>query len=247
MGEATPTDSVATLVVGRPEKANALRWEDKASLAARVREAAADGVGIVLTGEPSRAFCAGSDIDEMADFGAVQMRSMLDAEVSVYRAILEVPVPVVAAVNGPAMGAGFIVAMCCDQLIMGEDAAVGLPELTIGVSIPLHGFLLPFIVGLSRARTLYYRGVRCGAEEAERLGIANDVVPTVEVTAVAEQRVLELAAIEGGAFAIQKRLLNRHLLERLVGEVVDASLAEASVPFETGEPGARMRQIRSTR
>lgn len=248
MAEAVSPDAVTTLVVGRPEKANALRREDKADLATRIRQAAADGAdAVVLTGEPSRAFCAGSDIDEMADFGAVDMRSMLEAELSVYRALLEVPVPVVAAVNGPAMGAGFIVAMCCDQLVMAEDAVVSLPELSIGVSIPLHGFILPFIVGLGRARTFYYRGVRCGAEEAERLGIANEVTSTVDVTPVAVQRSRELAAIQGGAFATQKRLLNQHLLERLVGPVVDVSLAESSVPFETGGPGARMRQVRSSR
>lgn len=244
MAEQTTNDAIVTVPIGRPERANALRQQDKADLAGRIRAAAERAGAVILTGAPSQTFCAGTDIDEMASFGAAEMRSMLEAEVAVYRTILEVETPVIAAVNGPALGAGFIIAMCCDQLVMAENATVGLPELTIGVSIPLHGFLLPFIVGLGRARTLYYRGHRTGAAEAASLGIANDVVPLDRLVDTAEERGRELAKIQGGAFAVQKRLLNRHLLQRIVGDVVDASLAEASIPFESGEPGSRMRQAR---
>jgi enoyl-CoA hydratase len=231
--------------LGRPERANALRRADKADLAARIRQAAADGAGaIVLTGAPAKAFCAGSDIDEMAGFGAVAMREMLDDELAIYRAILEVPVPVVAAVNGPARGAGFITAMCCDQFVMAEEASVGLPELTIGVSIPLHGFLLPFLVGLGHARRMYYTGEPWDAATALQLGIANEVVAGEQLEARSHELAAQLAAIEGGAFEIQKRLLNRDLLERILVDVVTASLAESSIPFESGGPGERMRRVR---
>lgn len=244
MGEGT--GDVVTLGVGRPDRANALRRADKADLAARIRTAAADGAGaIVLTGAPAGAFCAGSDIDEMAAFGAVEMRAMLDDELAVYRAILEVPVPVVAAVNGPARGAGFIIAMCCDQIVMSEDASVGLPELTIGVSIPLHGFLLPLIVGLGRARRLYYRGEAIDAAEALRTGLADEIVTGADVVDRAGALAVQLAGIEGGAFAVQKRVLNDQVVGAVIGAAVDASLAEAAIPFETGGPGARMRRIRS--
>lgn len=239
-------DDLAVVSFGRPERANALSREDKAAVAATIAGLTADDArAIVLTGLPSRAFCAGSDIDQMSTFGAEEMRAMLEHERALFESILRSPLPVVGAVNGAAMGAGFITAMCCDYLVASEDASFGLPELGIGVSIPLHGFLLPFITGLTRAREMYYRQTRLDAVTALEHGIVNEVHPAETHLGVAKERAREMGRIEGGAFRIQKRLLNRTLLANLLDDVVEVSMAESSVPFASGGPGERMRAVRS--
>jgi enoyl-CoA hydratase/carnithine racemase len=241
-------DDVAVVSFGRPERANALRREDKAAVAATIASiTAADARAIVLTGLPSRAFCAGSDIDQMSTFGAEEMREMLEHERALFESILRSPLPVVGAVNGAAMGAGFITAMCCDHLVASDQATFALPELGIGVSIPLHGFLLPFITGLTRARAMYYLQTRIDAATALEQGIVSEVQPADEHFEIAKERARRMGRIEGGAFRIQKRLLNHTLLANLVDDVVEVSMAESSVPFASGGPGERMRAVRSVR
>lgn len=127
------TDGVATVLIDRADKANALRVVDKRAVAEALAALASDdGIRAVVVTGGSRAFCAGSDLSEMSRFGPREMYDMLAAERAMYSSVLDCAKPVVAAVNGHAMGAGLILAMCCDYAVAAEPARFATPELTIG-------------------------------------------------------------------------------------------------------------------
>jgi enoyl-CoA hydratase len=238
------SDGIATVKLNRAEKLNALRAQDKAALARAIRDLSGqdDVGGIMLTGEGTRAFCAGSDIDEMRRFGAQEMHDMLGAERAMYLSVLESPKPVVAAVNGYALGAGAILAMVADYSIAASTAQFGTPELSIGVAAPLEGLMLPFLVGVARARELFYLAERIDAETAERAGLINVVAPPDELLDRARSIAGRIASLPSTGFSVQKRLLNRLLstgdLEATITESHYATSLQFAEPA-TGEAMSR--------
>jgi enoyl-CoA hydratase len=226
-------DGVALITIERVDKANALPEAVKQGLAIEIKEnVARDEVkAIVLTGQGERAFCAGSDISEMRTFNPDQMYRMLGAERAMYRAAIESPKPVVAAVNGVALGAGMILVMACDYAVASATARFGTPELTIGVSAPLEGFLLPWIVGLGWARAMFYTGRQLNAEEALRLGLIQEVTEPDSCLSRAIEAARRIAALPGDGFRIQKRLLYRLIAGGDLESVIEASRYAASLQF----------------
>ena len=233
---------VLVLVINRPDKANALPRAAKAELAERLLSAGSDAStrAIVITGE-GRSFCAGSDIGEMSTFGPIEMHRMLRDEHEMYLAALRSPKPVVAAVNGFALGAGAILAFCCDYVVAADSARIGTPELTLGVTAPLEGLLLPFIVGLGHARAMFYDGRQLSADEASRVGLVHEVVAPSSCRDAAVRSAHRLAALPGHAFAAQKRSLY-HLLSGagLTAAIDESQLATAAL-FGTDETPRAMR------
>jgi enoyl-CoA hydratase/carnithine racemase len=204
-------DRVATVTISRAHKANSLPQHAKAALATTVERFGSDDAvdAIVVTGEGERAFCAGSDINEMRTFGMLEMDRMLSDERAMYLAALTCPKPVIAAVNGFALGAGLILAMSCDYAVAAPHASFGAPELSIGVAAPLEGFLLPYFVGLARARAMFYTGNRVDAEEAVAIGLINEVTASERLADRATQVARAMASLPADGFAIQKGLLHR--------------------------------------
>lgn len=184
------SEGIATVTVDRPEKLNALDEETVAELGATFRELAGDdGVrGIVLTGAGDRAFVAGADIEELSrmdPLGAVE-KSRMGQEV--LGAIEGSPKPVVAAVNGYALGGGCELALACHLRVAGENARFGLPEVGLGI-IPGYGGTLRLarIVGLGRALEMILTGDMIDAQEAYRIGLVNAVVPPEELPGKARE------------------------------------------------------------
>src|SRR5436309_921078 len=132
-----------TLTIDRPEKANALPASGKLEMAQHIKAASAqdDVLAVVIIGGGDRHFCAGSDVAELADLDAPRMLEMLRAEHAMYVAALRSPKPVVAAVNGYAMGTGLLLVVSCDYAVGSSSARVGVPELAVGASTPLEGLL----------------------------------------------------------------------------------------------------------
>ena len=174
--------AVLVLTMNRPDRLNALaRPLREAMHAALVDAMGDDGVrAIVLTGA-GRAFSAGGDLDELTtvDDLSAEVRQGFNP---LARFLAEGPKPVVAAINGPAAGAGFGLALCCDLRVMADDAFVAVAFAGIGL-VPDTGvsWTLPRLVGPSRAYDLAVTGRRVQAEEAERIGLADRVVPRDEV------------------------------------------------------------------
>lgn len=238
------TDAIAVVTIQRPEKANALPRRAKSEMAGAIRTAGDrdDVKAIVLAGAGGRAFCAGSDLIEMQGFDARAMRDMLAAERSLYLAALTSPKPVVAAVNGYALGAGFILVMCCDYAIACRAARFGAPELTLGVAAPLEGLMLPWIVGLGRARAMFYTGRQLSAEEALNLGLIHEVVEPAGCVERAVEAAGAIADLPGDGFTIQKRSLYRLISTGQLDAAIEESHLATSLQFagdETREGIAR--------
>jgi enoyl-CoA hydratase len=193
------TDGIATVVCNRPDKLNALNAEFVAEIHDAFRTLAGEeGIrGVILTGAGEKAFVAGADIAELArmtPLAGIQIsRSGQDA----FRFIERMPKPVVAAVNGYALGGGLELALACHIRLASDNARFGLPEVKLGI-IPGYGgtIRLPRLVGRGRALELILTGEMVGAEEAYRIGLVNRVVPQAELLGAAE-RLLRLVAANG--------------------------------------------------
>jgi enoyl-CoA hydratase/carnithine racemase len=184
-----PAEGVALLRINRPEARNALNLEVRRLIARHLTELDEDAGTrvIVLTGN-EKSFAAGADIKEMADAGTIEM--LQRGVHRLWRAIAACPKPVIAAVNGFALGGGCELAMTCDIIIAGESAKFGQPEVRIGI-IPGGGATqrLTRAVGKYKAMRYILGGDAFGAREAFDMGLVSEVVPDKEV----EERAIALA------------------------------------------------------
>lgn len=193
----------------------------------------------VVTGA-GRAFTAGMDVRVLGALDAAGARDLItdlhDAIAAVHRA----PFPVIAAVNGPCLGAGFELALACDLRVAAAGAPLGLPEVRVGVPSVIQAALLPPLVGPGRAAELLLTGEPITAERALEWGLVNAVVPAGDVTAAAERLVARILAGGPDAVRLQKALIVRWREADLVSAVragIDAFVAA----YATGEPREGMR------
>lgn len=184
---------VAELVLDRPEAMNAVSTGMARALAAATGELADDETvrAVVVSSSHDRAFCVGADLKERNRFTDEELRAQRPLARAAYGGVLDLPVPVVAAVDGFALGGGFEIALSCDLIVAGEGATVGLPEVSVGV-IPGGGGtqLLTRRVGWSRAASMIFTARRLTAAEAHELGVVDEVVGA----GGARDRALELAS-----------------------------------------------------
>ena len=172
---------IALVKVARPQSLNALSSAllREADALLDVLQEAADV--IVLTGE-GRAFVAGADIEEMRSLSPEQGRRFGELGARLFRRIERMPQPVIAAVNGFALGGGCELAMACDIRIASEKAKFGQPEVTLGIIPDFSGTQrLPRIVGAAKAKELILTGTVIDAAEALRIGLVSRVVPAEEL------------------------------------------------------------------
>ncbi|TAM88676.1 enoyl-CoA hydratase/isomerase family protein [bacterium] len=200
---------VAIIEIHRPEASNALRRQDKLDfIDLLAREASGSARAIVITGSGTRAFCAGTDIKEMATFSPQESLAMLAVEERMYEAVMSAPVPVIAAVQGVALGAGCVLVSCCDLVVAGESAKFGQPEVRNGAPAPLHVALLPRIIGLNRARWMLYTCQSIDAATAREVGLVSEVVSDGRVLSRAKDLALEIARFPRGSLALQKQIID---------------------------------------
>jgi enoyl-CoA hydratase len=196
---------LALLRINRPASLNALNPDTLHEIGQCVDEVRRDaGVRcLILTGEGRRAFVAGADIAAMVSMTAAEGRSFSRLGHSVLRSLEELPIAVIAAVNGFALGGGLEMALACDLVVAADTARFGQPEINLGV-IPGFGGTqrLARRIGLARAREMIYGGEMIDAETALRYGLVNRVVPADEV--VAEAKKLGEALASKAPIAIQR-------------------------------------------
>jgi enoyl-CoA hydratase len=214
-------DRIGTLTVSRPDKLNALNDATIAELGAafeelRVRD---DVGGVIITGA-GRAFVAGADIGELATQTPVLAKARARAGQEVFRRIETSPKPVVAAINGFALGGGCELAMACHIRIAADTAKFGQPEVKLGLTPGYGGTQrLPRLVGKGRALELLLTGATIDAAEAHRIGLVNRVVPAGELIATA-RAVLE-QVLANGPLAVA---LCIEAVERGLGMTLDDGL-----------------------
>lgn len=219
---------IATVTINRPDKLNALNGKAKAELkecfAAIKNDAAVDVV--IVTGAGEKAFVAGTDIAELTALDGERGKEFSASGQSVFDAIENLGKPVIAAVNGYALGGGCELALACHIRIASEKAKFGQPEVNLGV-IPGYGGTqrLARLIGRGRAMELILTGVQVDAQEAFRIGLVNKVVPAAELL----PRTVAMASVIAsfGQVAIRMALKAVNITEETTlseGERLEASL-----------------------
>ena len=173
-------DGIAILTINRPEKLNALNAAVIGELDAAISELDADASvrGLVLTGAGEKAFVAGADISELARATPIEARAVGLRGQRVFDRLERFRGPVIAAVNGFALGGGCELALACHIRIASDNARLGTPEVKLGLICGYAGTQrLPRLVGRGRALEILLSGEMVGAEEAARIGLVNRVVP----------------------------------------------------------------------
>jgi enoyl-CoA hydratase len=195
--EVATSDGIATVTVNRPDKLNALNAATIAELGDAFRALADDVTvgGVILTGSGAKAFVAGADIAELARMGPLPGVHVSRAGQEVFRFIERMSKPVLAAVNGFALGGGLELALACHLRIAAANARFGLPEVKLGI-IPGYGgtVRLPRIVGRGRALELILTGDMIDAAEAHRIGLVNRVVESDALGAAARDVMARIVA-----------------------------------------------------
>ncbi|MEY4151507.1 MAG: hypothetical protein RJB28_574, partial [Actinomycetota bacterium] len=179
------SDSIATITINRPDRYNALRGRTVDELLAAFKYAWVDNsVGaIILTGAGEKAFCSGGDQKERAATGGYgeTETGMFEIE-SLHKLIRAVPKPVIAAVNGHAIGVGFTLTLHCDLRFMARDAKYGIVQVRRGVMPDaMSHWTLPRLVGLANAADLLLTGRTFTGDEARELGVASRVLDNDDV------------------------------------------------------------------
>jgi len=188
---------VKTITINRPEALNALNPDTLRELAAELTTLASESAtrAVVITGAGEKAFVAGADIAAMESMSAVEAGRFARAGQNTFRALELLPQPVIAAVNGFALGGGLELALACDMIFASAGARFGQPEINLGIMPGFGGTQrLPRRIGIARARELIYSGEMVDAEEALRLGIVNRVVAAEELLSIAHGFAATLAA-----------------------------------------------------
>jgi enoyl-CoA hydratase/carnithine racemase len=213
-------ERVALVSLNRPEARNALTLEMKEALR-RLLPALGDDpeVGCVLLTGAGGAFCAGGDTKVMAEGPPPEREPrlrMLRREHEIPAAIHRLVKPVVAALPGPAAGAGFALALSCDIRLLAESAFVTTAYARLGLSGDYGAsWFLTRLVGTAKARELFFTAARVGARECERLGIANRVVPDADLGKESLELARQIASGPPIAQRYMKENLNRALTEDL--------------------------------
>lgn len=213
--------SVGLLTINRPKVLNALNRETMTEISQIVGKIATDPEVsvLIITGAGEKSFVAGADISEMRTLSALEGRAWSKFSQATFNAIENLPQPVIAAVNGYALGGGCELAMSCDIRIASEKAKFGQPEVLLGVVAAFAGTQrLPRLIGKGRAKELLFTGDQIDAAEACRIGLVNKVVPAGELLTAA--KALAAKIISRGPVAVQ-------LCKAAVNEGLDMDLESA--------------------
>jgi enoyl-CoA hydratase/carnithine racemase len=223
----TADGPVRIVELNRPEQLNAMSEDLHGALAGLWDTLADDAAAraVVLTGR-GRAFSAGGNFAVMQRVqrdAAFRDRNVAEAR-RIITGMLRCPLPIVAAVNGPAVGLGSSLALLSDLVLMAQDAYIADPHVQVGLVAGDGGaLLLPLIVGPARAKELLFLGERIDAAEAVRLGIANRAVPGDKLRDEAVELAHRLAALPAQALRDTKRAVNLHV-EQALASVMEAGL-----------------------
>ncbi len=191
------TDGIARVTINRPDKLNALNAIVIAELGDAVTRIETDSAirGVIITGAGSKAFVAGADINELTEQGVTGGQKRALAGQAVFRRLERCGKPVIAAVNGFALGGGCELAMACHLRIASDNAKFGQPEVKLGIAPGYGGTVrLPRLIGKARALELLLTGDMIDAEEARRIGLVNRVVPADQLMAEAESLIRVILA-----------------------------------------------------
>jgi len=206
------------------------------ALRATFLELTADAsVGLVVLTGSGRAFTAGMNVNVLRDLDATGAEALITALHDAIDAVHRAPFPVIAAVNGPALGAGFELALACDLRVAAVGATLGLPEVRVGVPSVIQAALLPPLIGPGRAAELLLTGATIGAEQALDWGLVNRVAEPARLEAAVHELAGPILASGPRAIRLQKQLIVRWR-ESTLTAAVRAGIPAFAAAYATGEP-----------
>jgi len=206
--------AIATLTIDRPKALNALNQATLAEIQSALLDAGSDPAvrGVIVTGAGDKAFVAGADITEIASASPLQAQAFTRHGQAVFDFVETLGKPVIAAVNGYALGGGCELAMACTLRIAAENASFGQPEVKLGVMPGFGGTQrLPRLVGKGRAMQIILTAQNIDAREAHRIGLVNEVVEPARLMARAEEVLLQIIANAPLAVRLSMAAMNQGL------------------------------------
>lgn len=201
--------AVATWTITAPKSLNALNSAILAELDDALDHVDDSTRVIILTGDGEKSFVAGADISEMAHLDELQGFAFGKRGADVFRKIEMLPIPVIAAINGFALGGGCEIAMACDIRICSDNARFGQPEVGLGIIPGFSGtYRLAKLVGMGMAKQLIFTGKNIKADEALRIGLVNAVYAPADLMPAAQQMAEQICANAPIAVANAKKCIN---------------------------------------
>jgi enoyl-CoA hydratase/carnithine racemase len=248
-------DGVMTITLDRPDKLNALTFEAYADLRDLLGGFPREGVRVIVITGRGRGFCSGGDVEEIiGELQEMDTHDLLDftrMTGAVIQRMRECPVPIIAAVNGVAAGAGSVIALASDFRLLARSASFAFLFTKVGLAGADMGsaYLLPRLVGLGPATELLLLGDRVGADRAIALGLASEVVDDAELLPAAGRLARRLADGPALAYATTKMLLSRELDMDLTAAIELEAVAQALMMTsrDHGEFLAAFRERREPR
>ena len=219
------TGSVLVLTMNRPEKANAMNQEMHDALVFQLESANKDGGinAVLLSSSGAKVFSAGADLKEFAELersvGARRRRELL---MRTLYAALDFPKPLLAEVQGKALGAGCMLALLADEVIMADTAELGMPEIKHGIPTPIGIVILAARGGLSVARQMVQSGAPIDARHAHAMGLTDGLVNFSSLKVNSMERARALAALSGPSFQANKKFMNAGLRAALQAAAAEA-------------------------
>jgi enoyl-CoA hydratase/carnithine racemase len=233
-----PDGAVATVAINNPARLNCLGTRQITAFIDAVTKLADDPElrVLIVTGEGERAFMGGADLQELAELDPPRARGFLTLIHRMCKALRDLPVPVIARVNGFCLGAGLEVMAACDLHIAGDNALFGMPEVRIGLPSVVEAALLPGLIGWGRTKLLLYTGDTIDAQTALDWGLVEKVVPAADLDAAVDTWVAAILESGPKAIRLQKELL-REWEAMPVGDAIEAGIRCMVRAYQTGEPG----------
>ena len=206
-------NAVWVLTINRPQALNALNSQTLNELSMTLRQISEmdfeNAKALIITGGGEKAFVAGADIKEMTEMNSDQAKSFAQKGQSLFHELNLLKIPVIAAVNGFALGGGFELALGCDFIVASENAKFGLPEVSLGL-IPGFGGTVRLLgaIGVRKAREMTMTGDMLSAAEAYRLGLISEVVPQAQLMETVMKKVNSILAKSPLAVSMAKKSMN---------------------------------------
>jgi methylglutaconyl-CoA hydratase len=224
--------AVATITLNRPDKRNAISFELIDDLLQALDEVSkSEATVLILTGA-GKAFCSGMDLENLKSLlGRTPEQNLSDsrAMVQLFRALYEFPKVTIAAVNGPAIAGGTGLALLCDFTLAVPEAKFGYTEVRIGFVPAIVSTFLLRQVGEKQARDLLLTGRIFGSEEAQRMGLINEIVPPESLLARAQELAAILMANSSASLRATKQLLTDHARAELDSQIDSAVRENAAI------------------
>lgn len=239
---------VAYVTVHNERKLNTLNSAIMGEFSSAFQALAADEAlrAVVLTGGGDKAFIGGADIDEMAQLDPVSGEAFITRLHRCCDALRDLPVPVIARIQGYALGAGLEVAAACDLRVASDTALLGMPEVKLGIPSVIEAALLPALIGWGRTRQILLLGETFSARDAAPWGLVELVVPPAELDDAVDGWVQSILRAGARAVRLQKKLIRRW--EDLpLSAAVSAGIEAFADAWRTDEPRRMMAEFRAQR